>query len=201
MHRFVVALVVGVATGISLLAPASGTERAPAALASAAPPAGAAVFASDLGIYVANLDGTALKRLTRDGYDAGPVWSPDAKRIAFSRAVGWSVAVMVMNADGAGSRRIGWGEGPAWSPDDTRIVFVDGPGVEDVSSGKTIVPAPAGFTIAKLDGSGSRRVGVGEVFSVSWSPDGKRIAFTVRRDDWIHLYRLATGKARTLARI
>jgi dipeptidyl aminopeptidase/acylaminoacyl peptidase len=197
MRRLLGGLVVGAAIGISLVAGATGTHGAPAAT----PPSGAAVFSSDLGIYVTNLDGTALKRLTRDGYDAGPVWSPDAKRIAFSRAVGWSVAVMVMNADGAGSRRVGWGERPAWSPDSTRIVFVDGPGVEDVSSGKTMVSAPAGFTIARLDGSGTRRVGVGEVFGVSWSPDGKRIAFTVRRDDWIHLYRLATGKARTLARI
>ena len=201
MRRLFDALVVGAAVGISSLVAAAGTESAPAAPPSGAPVTGAAVFASDLGIYVANLDGTGLKRLTRDGYDADPVWSPDAKRIAFSRMVGWSLAVMVMKADGGGLRRLGWGEGPAWSPDGTRILFVDGPGIEDVSSGKTIAPAPAGFTFAKLDGSGTRRVRVGEVFSLSWSPDGRKIAYTVRRDDWIHVHDVRSGKATTLARI
>lgn len=200
MRRFVDALVVGAAIGMASLI-AAGTDGAPAARLTSAPLSGAAVFASDLGIYVANLDGTGLKRLTRDGYDDGPVWSPDSKRIAFSRMIGWGVAVVVMEADGGGLRRLGWGEDPAWSPDGTRIVFVDGPGVEDVSSGKTITPAPAGFTVAKVDGSGMRRSAVGEVFGVAWSPDGAKLAYTVRRDEWVRLHDAGTGKATQLVRI
>jgi Tol biopolymer transport system component len=199
MRRILDVVVVTAVIGVSVLLGYDGAGGAPAASPSATPLSGAAVFASDLGIYVANLDGTGVKRLTRDGYDADPVWSPDAKRIAFSRMTGWSTTVMVMNADGGGLRRLGWGEGPAWSPDGTRIAYVDGPGIVDVSSGKTIAPAPAGFTIARLAGSGARRAGVGEVFSLSWSPDGKQIAYTVRRDGWIRLHDVRTGKATKLA--
>src|SRR6185503_16825230 len=36
------------------------------------------------GIYVADPSGNGLKRITRD-YDLGPAWSPDGRRIAFTR--------------------------------------------------------------------------------------------------------------------
>ena len=53
-------------------------------------------------IYVMNVDGTGLLRLTNDaGRDVDPAWSPDGKRIAFAsdRAGSWDI--YVMNADGS----------------------------------------------------------------------------------------------------
>jgi hypothetical protein len=41
------------------------------------------------GIYVANVDGSGVRRLT-SGLDGGPVWSPDGAQIAFVRAAAWN---------------------------------------------------------------------------------------------------------------
>ena len=119
---------------------------------------GAVVFGSDLGIYVANVDGSALTRLTTGRYDHNPVWSPDARRIAFTR----SDAVLVMNANGSGLRRIGTGDWPAWSPDGTRIAFHWGDGIAVVNANGA----------NRKTGSASLRP------RSSWSPDGRRIAYS-----------------------
>ena len=49
-----------------------------------------------------NLDGTGVRRLTDNGRDSFPAWSPDGKQIAFIRpsANGWGV--YVMSASGSG---------------------------------------------------------------------------------------------------
>ena len=53
-----------------------------------------------------NLDGTGVRRLTTNGRDNFPAWSPDGKQIAFLRpfANGWRV--YVMSASGTGERRL-----------------------------------------------------------------------------------------------
>jgi hypothetical protein len=106
--------------------------------------------------------------------DAGraPRWSPDGTRILFlSPQPDGSDAVMVMNADGSGSRSVGSGSGPAWSPDGRQIVYSD----------------PQGWlTTVAADGSGARRLRSGR--SPSWSPDGSRIAFDVIGGDLRVMY-------------
>jgi Tol biopolymer transport system component len=58
------------------------------------------------GIFSMNLDGTGLRRLTGNGRDSFPAWSPDGRQIAFLRPTvkGWRV--FVMSASGAGERRL-----------------------------------------------------------------------------------------------
>jgi Tol biopolymer transport system component len=65
--------------------------------------------------------------------DQEPDWSPDGRRIAFSRATvplrgpEYRRTIVVANADGSGLRRLtrrGDCASPRWSPDGTRIAFV-----------------------------------------------------------------------------
>jgi len=63
------------------------------------------VFArAGVGILTVNLDGTGLHRLTKNGRDSYPTWSPDGKQIAFVRPFkdGWKLHVMT--SSGAAER-------------------------------------------------------------------------------------------------
>jgi dipeptidyl aminopeptidase/acylaminoacyl peptidase len=74
-------------------------------------------------VYTVNPDGSGVRRLTVDGRNAGPRWSPDGTRIAFTR----NKNVWVMNADGTGKRQVtssGRDLQPAWSRDGRQLVFV-----------------------------------------------------------------------------
>ena len=57
-----------------------------------------------VGIVSMNVDGTGLRRLTKDLRDTFPVWSPNGKQIAFLRPVAKGWRVHVMSASGAGER-------------------------------------------------------------------------------------------------
>ncbi|HET9096624.1 MAG TPA: S9 family peptidase [Candidatus Baltobacteraceae bacterium] len=39
----------------------------------------------DTDLYIVRTDGTGLTRITRDGHDSGPAWSPDSRTLAFVR--------------------------------------------------------------------------------------------------------------------
>jgi TolB protein len=58
-------------------------------------------------IYVMNVDGSGLKRLTNNSSSDGlPAWSPNGRSIAFVSDQGGAWGLWVMNADGSGRRKL-----------------------------------------------------------------------------------------------
>lgn len=82
-------------------------------------------------IYVANIDGTHVRRVTHSGrHDTQPAWSPDGKRIAFiSVPAGTSgnYLLQTIRADGSGLRTLSSNvtemQFPTWSPDGKSIAY------------------------------------------------------------------------------
>jgi Tol biopolymer transport system component len=60
-------------------------------------------------IYLANADGSAVRRLTPG---AAPAWSRDGQRLAFYRAQ----EIYVINVDRSGLQHLAGGWEPDWSP-------------------------------------------------------------------------------------
>ena len=151
-----------------------------------------AYLGADLGLHLANADGTNPRALTKgqkggvDGNDTSPAFSPDGRWVAFERAVDYDSGkggLWLIRADGSGLRRLtddtsGAGY-PRWSPDGKRILFSQrveattfAPGplwIVDVAGGKpTPVTDPADPGIS---------------FSGDWSPDGRQIVYDYFRPD------------------
>ena len=114
-----------------------------------------------------NPDGSGQRRLTRTaGHERSPAWSPDGRKIAFTRGLGGTDAdvVYVMNADGGGKRRLAAGTTPSWSPDGQAILFQRGRCCRSQQ-----------IYLMDADGSGQQRLAAGT--TPSWSPDGQAILF------------------------
>ena len=131
-------------------------------------------------VYVMNADGSGQRRLTRNpGRDIAPVWSPDGRRIAFES--NWQV--YVMNADGSGQRRLtrngARNFAPAWSPDGQRIAFERRIGREKYGRCSWCGRASRfEVWVMNADGSGARMLAQDAAMQPSWSPDGRKLAFT-----------------------
>jgi Tol biopolymer transport system component len=81
-------------------------------------------------IYVADVDGSNVVKLTEDGeQDSYPAWSPDGKTILYVHfeTGGGMYDVHLMNADGSNKRRLTDSPAnqfdPDWSPDGSKIVY------------------------------------------------------------------------------
>jgi len=143
-------------------------------------------------LYVIDVRGSELKRLTFDGGYGQPRWSPDSQRIAFELSPGRTepFGIYVMNADGSGKHRLTpdtspsdpplWrsNQGPTWSPDGTQIAFYS---YRDGNSEIYVMNA---------DGSQPVRLTFNDATDDSpvWSLDGKRIAFISNRDGNFEIY-------------
>ena len=136
-------------------------------------------------VWVMNADGTRKRKVVSNtGGDASPSWSPDGRKIVFSRN---SADIWVVNVDGTQPRNLTktpdrQERDPAYSPDGARIAYT----VSPISGGGTQI------YVMNANGSGQRNLTPEEpidcpnggtldfgVISVdpSWSPNGRRIVF------------------------
>ncbi len=124
-------------------------------------------------IYLVNLDGNILKRLTEQkGINASPSVSPDGEKIAFVSDRDGRVRLWVMNANGLNARKLGilsnYITGPVWSPDGEYLAYA--------------VRYGTGMSIEVYQWStGKRRIITPDISwsdAPSWAPDSRHILFT-----------------------
>ncbi len=160
--------------------------------AAARPTDGLIAFESNRGgqsdIWVMQADGSNPVNLTNDKPDdVFPAWSPDGRRIAWTRGGrGPEGEIWVMNADGSGKRQVtinGFSDyNASWSPDGLQLVFRSFRGVNrDIYS-------------IHVDGTGEQRLtdDPASDFAPDWSPDGTLIAFTSIRGGHSAIYTMRT---------
>ena len=161
----------------------------------------------DLDIYTMNVDGSDVRRLTNTpGYDGGPWWSPDGRRIVYrahhpadsaqladyKRLLGQRmvrpsrVELFVMNADGSDQHQVtqvgGANFGPSWTPDGRRLIFAS----------NYLNPRGGNFDLFLVDAS-AQLAGAGQLEQIThspvfdgfpmFSPDGKQIVWASNRHD------------------
>jgi TolB protein len=128
-------------------------------------------------IWTVNADGSGARRITQGSIDRQPNWSPTGDRILFQRLTSdW--ALYTITPDGANVKRItpvaDSSTDAAWSPDGKKIVYSSARGdlaganlfVVDVGAIGATPGTPVRVThYSGYDGA------------VSWSPDGKWLAF------------------------
>lgn len=141
-------------------------------------------------IYLMPAAGGPARRLTTaDGYDGGPFFTPDGKRIVWRRfdADGLIADVWTMNLDGSDPRQLTQFESMSWAP-------------YPHPSGKYVIFTTnkhgfENFELYLVDGAGSKlpvRVTFDEGFDglPVFSPDGERLSWTRKRasDDGAQLW-------------
>jgi Tol biopolymer transport system component len=171
----------------------------------------------DYDLVALRLEDGAQRRLTRGfAQDDQAAWSPDGRRIAFTR----DGKVAVLDAASRRVRVLAPGRDPDWSPDGRRLVFAVfspkrewlatisadrrheralGPGGRGVlvarpawsPDGKLIAyEADAGLWVTDPAGRHRRRIPTGGYAdSPTWSPDSRRITFTCGDDEWCEVRR------------
>lgn len=152
-------------------------------------------------IYSMGADGANAKALTNDGHSHNPVWSPDGKRVLFvhdsmlqtkpdyreTKEVEsyHPVELFVMNRDGGNRhllRRMGLViHSAAWSPDGSTLAITCVPQEWVNLRRPTDEPVAVGLFLRPADGQGQLRLLFRNAYTPSWSPDGKRLAFSVER--------------------
>ena len=148
----------------------------------------------DFEIYVMGVDGGNLQNLSNNpSSDTTPAGAPDGKRIAFMSTRDGHVDaihgfpiydIYVMDADGGNQQNLTnnphYDTSPAWSPDGQRIAFASNMFLFDGER------APLRFDICVMnaDGGNLQRLTNNPHGDrdPSWSPDGKRIVFSARRE-------------------
>ena len=160
--------------------PANGNERVHNWLPSYSPDGTQIAFNSNRDgnpeLYVMNVDGTNLRRLTNHpAIDTSPTWSPLGHQIAFTSDRTGSPQIYVVGVDGVGLRRItfeSYCDRPTWSPspyNEIAYASLTGPGYD--------------IKVVDLATNEVRQItfGQGTNESPSYSANGRHLAFSSTR--------------------
>ncbi len=120
------------------------------------------------GIYIANSDGSAARRIVV-GETCCVQWSPDGKRLLYLQGklkLG-DTRVVIINPDGTGKIEVVGGFSPAWAPDGQRIVYTAcQPGTTQCGLHIFDLRAQRATMITRDDGK-----------TPHWSPRGDKIVY------------------------
>jgi TolB protein len=122
-------------------------------------------------IFVANSDGSNLRRLTKTKEDeSSPAWSPDGRTLCFASRLGGRAQLYLLSVDGGPMRllpttgAISTTE-PDWSPDGTTIAFT---------------ALMGGFQICTVPATGGRATVLVQGEDASWASNSRTLIFTRR---------------------
>jgi Tol biopolymer transport system component len=142
-------------------------------------------------IWVSNPDGTGLRRVSKapaNVVDSSPSWSPDGRRLVFTRCSADESAgcsVWAVNADGSDQHELSkqcpdmlsasciGDDGAAYSPDGRWIVYNHGSSTPEIAIANPDLGNVHAFPVPAA---------TPDVGAFAWSPNGRRIAFEARND-------------------
>jgi Tol biopolymer transport system component len=129
-------------------------------------------FSRDRSIFVADRDGTDIRRVATGGFS--PTWSPEGRRLAFTGA---GSGIYVVNVDGSRRGKLSSVDDgatePRWLPDGRTIAYTI---TEADDFTETVTSTRVG--LVNLDSGGTNVLRLPrKALTASWSPDGRRVAF------------------------
>jgi TolB protein len=124
---------------------------------------------SSRSLCLARADGSRRVQLT-GGKDRAPSWSPNGRRVVFSRQVGAASRILVADTRGRVVRSLtqaGAFADPAWSSGGRRIAYVSREG-----GSRIVIVGTAGNALGEILAAPA-----GVLSRPAWAPDGRRVAF------------------------
>jgi len=131
------------------------------------------LYAGDL--WVANIDGSSVRRLTSDeGIESNPAFSPDGKLIAFSAQYEGNTDVYVVPVNGGVPKRLTWHPGSdivrGFTPSSDAVLFI--------SPRYVFTRRYTQLFTVPLEGGFPESLRLPRAYKACYSPDGTRLAYT-----------------------